>query len=323
MPGPGREAEGHAAGPQRFRFSSARWGPVPRTPPATAPRLAQGPQGHGPEPGPGTGTAPGATSRPPGSQWPQRPRCPHHGHHHRPCPHVQPAAASYLLGIPHPEGDGVEVDEAASQGLKGRGEVCPGFWGYPRRATALLLARAGRAAAAALRVRILQVQFLQTQFLQMQFLQMQVLQVQFLQVQFLVTWTCAPVQGRQARAREGREEREERDGKRVSGDAGEPTCGQTLRPCSCCQVPSLTSVLTIYPSGAERSEPLCCVSSPPGTDSTGSETGQETGTVLRRRAQPLMPITSRHTETETWKRHGRACRATRAVLCSPRRRRLK
>lgn len=47
-------------------------------------------------------------------------------HRHRPCPHVWPAAASYLLGIPHPEGDGVEVDEAALQGLKGRGRVCPG-----------------------------------------------------------------------------------------------------------------------------------------------------------------------------------------------------
>lgn len=47
-------------------------------------------------------------------------------HRHRPCPHARPAAASYLLGIPHPEGDGVEVDEAASQGLKGRGKVCPG-----------------------------------------------------------------------------------------------------------------------------------------------------------------------------------------------------
>lgn len=77
--GPGRGAEGCTAGLQRFRFSSARWGPVPHTPPATAPRLAQGPQGRGLEPGPGTGTAPGATSRPPSSQWPQRLRCPQHG----------------------------------------------------------------------------------------------------------------------------------------------------------------------------------------------------------------------------------------------------
>lgn len=35
-------------------------------------------------------------------------------------------AASYLLGIAHPEGDGMEVDEAASLVLKGRGKevVC-------------------------------------------------------------------------------------------------------------------------------------------------------------------------------------------------------
>lgn len=50
--------------------------------------------------------------------------------------------------------------------------------GYPRRAMGLLLAPAGRAAAAALRVRILQVQFLQMQFLQTRFLQTQCLQMQ-------------------------------------------------------------------------------------------------------------------------------------------------
>lgn len=35
-------------------------------------------------------------------------------------PFCPPATASHLLGIAHPEGDGVEMDEAASQGLKGR-----------------------------------------------------------------------------------------------------------------------------------------------------------------------------------------------------------
>lgn len=51
--------------------------------------------------------------------------------HHCACPplHVptitcsQPAVASHLLGIADPEGDGVEMDEAASLGLKGRGKT--------------------------------------------------------------------------------------------------------------------------------------------------------------------------------------------------------
>lgn len=105
------------------------------------------------------------------------------------------------------------------------------------------------------------------------------------------------MQGRQAGAREGREEREERAGKRVSGDAVEPMCGQPLRPCSCCQVPSLTSMLTIYPSGAERSEPLCSVSSPPGT-ALGVKRGRKGGTVPRCWVRLPMAIASRCTKTE-------------------------
>lgn len=53
-------------------------------------------------------------------------------HTHGPAVPQQPMAttatpaASYLFGIAHPEGDGVEVDEAASLVLKGRGKevVC-------------------------------------------------------------------------------------------------------------------------------------------------------------------------------------------------------
>lgn len=37
-------------------------------------------------------------------------------------PHAQPHAASHLLGIADPEGDGVEMDEAALQGLKEKGK---------------------------------------------------------------------------------------------------------------------------------------------------------------------------------------------------------
>lgn len=107
----------------------------PRQPPLA---LRKGHQGHRGQalgqrhiPGPG---AAGRDQHPPSGQCLEHPACPGMGGvpwHNCPLARMSPgtdvplhtclaAAASHLLGIAHPEGDGVEMDEAASLGLKGR-----------------------------------------------------------------------------------------------------------------------------------------------------------------------------------------------------------
>lgn len=115
----------------RFVFS----GPTPRTPPGQPPlTLCKGPQGHRPRPcrwawalsqGQALGRQHGhdlvgCWDEPPP---PRQPITKASAHGRTPtATRAQPAAASHLLGIADPEGNGVEMDEAASQGLKGRGK---------------------------------------------------------------------------------------------------------------------------------------------------------------------------------------------------------